>query len=153
MIGAQSVILLTGSYSMFTLSWILEKQLKIKSGFFLNRVNISANQMIIGNSKGVNNRHIRFGSITSLGKGCNGHCTYMASHRKCIVKILIGCKYYVKHLNKRFWNIFSGSSSTTNEPNFKIMCNCIHELLNVFEDSAQRERTIAHVVVCFQQWH
>ena len=22
------------------------------------------------------------------------------------------------------------------------MCNCIHELLNVFEDSAQRERTI-----------
>ena len=26
--------------------------------------------------------------------------------------------------------------------NFKMMCNCIHELLNVFEDSAQRERTI-----------
>ena len=23
-----------------------------------------------------------------------------------------------------------------NEPNFKIMCNCIHELLNVFEDPA-----------------
>ena len=56
-----------------------EKQLKIKSGFFLNRVNISANQMIIGNSKGVNNRHVRFGSITSSGKGCNGHCIYMAS--------------------------------------------------------------------------
>ena len=56
-----------------------EKQLKIKSGFFLNRVNISANQMIIGNSKDVNNRHVRFGFITSSGKGCNGHCTYMAS--------------------------------------------------------------------------
>ena len=60
-------------------------------------------------------------------------------HRKCIVKILIDRKYYVKHLNK---NIFSGSSSTTNEPNFKIVCNCIHELLNVLEDSAQREHTI-----------
>ena len=56
-----------------------EKQLQIKSGFFLNRVNISANQMIIGNSKGVNNRQVRFGSITSSGKGSNGHCTYMAS--------------------------------------------------------------------------
>ena len=56
-----------------------EKQLKIKSGFFLNRVNISANQMIIGNSKGVNNRHVQFASITSSGKGCNGPCTYMAS--------------------------------------------------------------------------
>ena len=60
-------------------------------------------------------------------------------HRKCIVKILIGRKYYVKHLNNK---IFSGSSSTTNEPNFKIVCNCIHELLNVSEDSAQREHTI-----------
>ena len=55
-----------------------EKQLKITSGFFL-RVNISTNQMIIGNSKGVNNRHLWFSSITSLGKGCNGHYTYMAS--------------------------------------------------------------------------
>ena len=44
---------------------------------------------------------------------------------------------------------FSGSRSTTNEPNFKILCNCIHELLNVFEDSAQRVHTIVGVaVVC-----
>ena len=56
-----------------------EKQLKIKSGFFLNGVNISASQMIIGNSKGVNNRHVWFGSIASSGKVCNGHFTYMAS--------------------------------------------------------------------------
>ena len=56
-----------------------EKQLKIKSGCFLNRVNISANQMIIGNSEGVNNRHVQFGSIKSSGKDCNGHCTCMAS--------------------------------------------------------------------------
>ena len=55
-----------------------EKQLKIRSGFFLNRVNISANQMIIGNSKGVNNRHVWFGSITISGKGYNRRCTYMA---------------------------------------------------------------------------
>ena len=67
-------------------------------------------------------------------------------HRKCIVKILIGRRYYVKHLNKRFQNIFSRSSSTTKEPNFKIMRNCIHELLNAFEDSAQCERTIVVTV-------
>ena len=44
--------------------------------------------MIIGNSKGVNNRHVWFGSITSSGKGCNGHCTHMAFHSKCIVNIM-----------------------------------------------------------------
>ena len=38
--------------------------------------------------------------------------------------------------------MFSGSNSTTNESNFKIVCNCIHELLKVFEDSAQHEHTI-----------
>ena len=27
-------------------------------------------------------------------------------HRKCIVKILIGCKYYVKHLNKMILKYF-----------------------------------------------
>ena len=32
--------------------------------------------------------------------------------------------------------------STTNEPNFKTLCNYIHVLLNVFEDSAQRVHTI-----------
>ena len=58
------------------------------------------------------------------------------------MKILIGRKYYVKHLNKKISKYFS---STTNEPNFKIMCNFIHELLNVFEDSTQRERTICEI--------
>jgi len=52
-------------------------------------------------------------------------------------KSLIGCKCCAKYLN-----IFIGSKSTTNEPNFKILCNCIHELLNVFEDSAQCVHTI-----------
>ena len=37
-----------------------------------------------------------------------------------MVKILIGHKYCIRRLNK---NIFSGSSSAANEPNFKIMCN------------------------------
>ena len=52
----------------------------------------------------------------------------------------------------RFWNIFSGSSSTTNEPNFKIVCNCIHELLNVFEGSAQREHTITSIKGVWSSW-
>ena len=55
-----------------------------------------------------------------------------------MVKILIGLKYCVRHLNEKILNYFIGSSSTTNEPNFKIVCSCICELLNVFEDPAQR---------------
>ena len=52
---------------------------------------------------------------------------------------------------KQFRNIFSGPRR--NEPNFKILCNCIHELLNVFEDPAQRECTVVvydcvHVCTC-----
>ena len=60
-----------------------------------------------------------------------------------MVEILIHRKYCVRHLKQKVLKSFSGSSSTTNEPNFKIVCNCIHELLNVFEDPAQREHTIA----------
>ena len=55
-----------------------------------------------------------------------------------MVDILIGYKYYVRHLNEKVLKcFFSRSSNTTNEPNFKIMCNCINELFNVFEDPAQ----------------
>ena len=55
--------------------------------------------MIIGNSKGVNNRHVQFGSIIyKFGKGDVMETVLIwLPHRKCIVKILIGCKYYVKH--------------------------------------------------------
>ena len=57
-----------------------EKQLNIKSEFFYTeQTYISANQIINGDSKGVNYRHVQFGSITSLGKHCNGHCTLMVS--------------------------------------------------------------------------
>ena len=42
----------------------------------------------------------------------------LLTHRKCMVKILIGHKYYVRLLNEK---ILSGSSSTTSEPNFKIL--------------------------------
>ena len=52
-----------------------EKQLKIKSGFFSH---ISANQIIRGDRKSVNNRHVWFSSSTNSGKGCNGYCTFMA---------------------------------------------------------------------------
>ena len=40
-----------------------EKQLKLKSGVLLKRVNISANHLISGDSKGVINRHMWLGSI------------------------------------------------------------------------------------------
>ena len=60
-------------------------------------------------------------------------------------KYLIGCRCCAKHLNKKILKHFSGSRSTTIEPNFKILCNCIHELLNVFEDSAQ-----CHVIFAFK---
>ena len=59
-----------------------------------------------------------------------------------MAKFLIGCKYYVRHLIKRF---FSRSSSTISELTFKIVCNCNHELLIFFEDPAQRVHTIVRV--------
>ena len=46
-----------------------------------------------------------------------------------MVKILIGCKYYVRYLNKKDFEIVLAGI----EPNFKIMYNCIRELLTVFE--------------------
>ena len=76
-----------------------EKQLKMLSGFFLNRVN----QMISGNSKGVNNRHVQFGSITRSGKGYNGHCAYMASPLEMFCE---NFEYYVRHLNKKILKYF-----------------------------------------------
>ena len=41
----------------------------------MDKNDILANQMISGDSKGVNNRHVWFSSITSSGKGCKGQCT------------------------------------------------------------------------------
>ena len=75
-------------------------------------------------------------------------------HRKCIVKILIGHKY-CQTFEQQGSEIFCNrSSSTTIEPNFKIMCNyIIHELLNVFEDSAQREHTISSQKLCASWKH
>ena len=43
---------------------------------------------------------------------------------------------------KRFPDIFSRLRRATNESNSKSVQYCIGELLNVFEDSAQCERTI-----------
>ena len=51
-------------------------------------------------------------------------------YRQCMAKKKFGFKYYVRHLNEK---ILGGQAVLcTNEPNFKIMCNCINELLNVF---------------------
>ena len=77
-----------------------------------------------------------FDFITSLGKGCNDTVAFMASRRKCMVKTLIGQKYCIRHLNKR---TFSAGQAVPqmSQISFKIVCNCIRELLNVFEDPAQ----------------
>ena len=64
----------------------------------------------------------------------------------CGDNILNGHKYYIRHLNEKILKHFSGSISTTSVPNFKIVCNSIHELLNVFEDPAQRVHTISNFV-------
>jgi len=65
------------------------------------------------------------------------HTFLRLPHREYMGKSLIGSRCCVKHLNKKILNVFGGSRSTTNEPNFKILNDCIHELLNVFEESAQ----------------
>ena len=46
--------------------------------WIFQRINISANQMIKGDSKGVDNRHVWFGYITKSGEGCNSHYTFKA---------------------------------------------------------------------------
>ena len=51
----------------------------MESGFFLKRIDISANQMISGDSKVVNNKHVWFDYAKSSGKGCNGCYTFIAS--------------------------------------------------------------------------
>ena len=64
--------------------------------------------MISGDSKGVNNMHIWFGYITSLGKGCRMDTVLLwPPHRKCcMMKILIGRKYYVRYLNEKILKYF-----------------------------------------------
>ena len=78
--------------------------------------------MISGNSKGVNNRHVRFGSITSAGKGCNGQCTYMASHRKSIVKNLIGRKYYFQTFKQKDFEIFLAGQAVLQMSQISRLC-------------------------------
>jgi len=106
------------------------------------RNNISTIWMGSGDSKCINDSHVWFDSIASLGKGYNPTLLWFCN-RKCMGKILIGYIFkYVIFKQKCILNIFSELRSTINEPNFKIICNCINELLNVFEDSAQRIHTI-----------
>ena len=67
--------------------------------------------MIIGSSKGINNRHVRFGSITQVReRDVMDTALIWLPHRKCIVKILFGHKYYVKHLNKDFEIFLAGQA-------------------------------------------
>ena len=79
----------------------------MKSGFFLKRVNISANKIVNGDSKCVKNRDVQFGFIASSGKTTMDTALLWLPHRKCMVEILIGCKCYVRLLNEK---VFSRSS-------------------------------------------
>ena len=70
-------------------------------------------------------------------------------HRRCIVKIYR--KYCWTFNFKNFEILLVGQvvlQMTTNELNFKVTCNCIHELLNVFDNPAQRVYTIANEIIC-----
>ena len=58
-------------------------------------------------------------------------------YRKCVDKAFDGDNYTIKHSNTIIQCIFSWSSSTTSEPNFKHLCNFIPELSKAFEDPAQ----------------
>jgi len=62
-------------------------------------------------------------------------------------EISIGYKSCAKHLNERIVKHFSGSRSTANEPNFKILCNCIHELGSV-QHKHTLEIALPAVVLC-----
>ena len=70
----------------------LEKQLKIKSGFFfLNRVNISANQMIIGITAKVSTTDMySLAPLQIRERAVMDTVLIWLPHRKCILKILIG---------------------------------------------------------------
>ena len=61
-----------------------------------------------------------------------------------MVKILIGCKYYVRHLNKKDFEIFLAGQAALQMS--QISRSCVHELLNVFEDSAQHIHTCWNVL-------
>ena len=72
--------------------------------------------MISGDSKGIKS------SLVSLKVGHNRQCTFVISS---LVKILIGHKYYVRHLNETILKYISSGSSSTMTSRI-IMCNHIH---------------------------
>ena len=80
----------------------------------------------------VKNRHVQFGNLKSLRKGCNSMCTFITS-------IGNGWELFVviyKLLNiqmKSVFKIYDESKSTTSVPVFKHLCNSIPD---IFEDPA-----------------
>ena len=83
-----------------------EKQLKIKSGFFLNRVHISANQMILVTAKVSTTDMYGLAPLQVWERAVMDTVLIWLPHRKYIVKILIGRKYYIKYLNTKILKIF-----------------------------------------------
>ena len=55
---------------------------------------------------------------------------------------MLGCNCCAKHLNKQILKYFYRVKEYYKWARPKILCNCIHVLLNVPEDSAQRIHTI-----------
>jgi len=74
------------------------------------------------------------------------HAFLRLPHRKCMGKSLIGYKCCAKHLNNKVLKYFYWVKEYYKRAKFQTICNCMLELLNVFEDSAQRVRTIARYV-------
>ena len=62
--------------------------------------------MISGNSKGVDNRQHGLATLQVQEKVVMDTVLIWRLHRKHIVKILIGHKYNVRHLNKKILNYF-----------------------------------------------
>jgi len=70
------------------------------------------------------------------------HAFLRLPHRKCMGKYLIGCKCCAEHLNKKILKYLLVDQGVPQMSQISRSCVIVSELLNVFEDSAQRVHTI-----------
>ena len=124
---------------MYNLSWILKNSKKLKMDFSQNKELCKWLMMTV---KASTTDMCDLTPIQVQERAVMKHAFLRLPHRKCMGNLWLAVNVVQSIWTKRFWNNFSGSRSTVNEPNFKILCSCIHELLNVFEDSAQHVHTL-----------
>ena len=98
--------------------------------------------MINGDSEGVTTDMYSLTPLKVQEKAVIDIVFLWLPHRKCMVKILIGCKYCQTFEQKDFEIFLVGQAVLQVRQIFKIVCNSIHELLNIFEDPAQHIHTI-----------